>query len=130
MHINISTLILVIYFSNSKQNPVLWTVQRALHFTPWQTLHFTPWQTLHFTPWQTLHFTPWQTCSFQCHFDFSGKHSTTLQLLHKDYSFKYPPLLVPGNHLFSCINCGNKQNCQSFQMAARGFEPGFSRVRA
>ena len=39
-----------------------------------------------------LHFTHWQTCSFQCQFDFSGKHSATLHLLCKYYSFTYPPL--------------------------------------
>ena len=40
----------------------------------------------------TLHFTPWQTCSFQHHLNFSEKHSTTLQLLRKDYSSTYPPV--------------------------------------
>ena len=56
--------------SNIAQHPVLGTVQSALHFTPWQT------------------------CSFQCHLDFSGKHSDTLQSLHEDYSFTYPPSSV------------------------------------
>ena len=36
-----------------------------------------------------LYFTPWQTCSFRNHLDFSGKHSATLQLLCKDFSFRY-----------------------------------------
>ena len=59
------------------------------------TLHFTPWQfipTLHFTPWQfipTLYTSP-PGSSFQCHLDFSGKHSAKDQ----DYSFTYPPLSV------------------------------------
>ena len=53
--------------------PALWTAQSALHFTPWQTY------------------------SFQHHCDFSGKHSAMLQLLHEDYSFRYPPL--------SCDTC-------------------------
>ena len=49
------------------------------------------------SPWDcskrfTLH--PWQTCSFQHHFDLSGKHSATLQLLREDYWVKYPPLSV------------------------------------
>ena len=49
------------------------------------------------SPWDcskcfTLH--PWQTCSFQGHFDFSGKHSAMLQLLCEHYSFRYPPLSV------------------------------------
>ena len=44
--------------------PVLVTAQSALHFTP---------------------------CSFQRHFDSSGKHSPMLQLLSEDYSFRYPP---------------------------------------
>ena len=39
-----------------------------------------------------LHFIRWHTCSF--HFDLSGKHSATQQLLREDYSFKYPPLSV------------------------------------
>ena len=46
------------------------------------------------TAQSALHFTSWQTCSFQRHLDFSGKHSATLQLLHEDYSFRYPPLSV------------------------------------
>ena len=50
--------------------PVLWTVQ------------------------STLQFAPWQTCSFQRHLGFSGKHSSTLQLLREHYSFAYPPLSV------------------------------------
>ena len=41
-----------------------------------------------------LHFTPWQACSFQRHFDFSVNHSTTLQLLREEYSFRCPPLSV------------------------------------
>ena len=41
-----------------------------------------------------LHFTPWQACSFQHHFNFSEKHSATLQLLHQDYSFRYPSLSI------------------------------------
>ena len=43
---------------------------------------------------QALHFTPWQTCSCQRHFDFSGKHSATLQLVRDDYAFRYPSLSV------------------------------------
>ena len=39
------------------------------------------------TSQSVLHFTPWQTCSFQSHFNFSGKHSATLKLLREDYSF-------------------------------------------
>ena len=30
------------------------------------------------TAQSALHFTPWQTCSFQGHFNFSGKHSVVL----------------------------------------------------
>ena len=44
------------------------------------------------TAQSALRFTHWQTCSFQCHFNFSGKHSATLHLLHEDYSFTYPSL--------------------------------------
>ena len=49
------------------------------------------------SPWDcskhfTLHLQ--QTCSFQRHFDFSGKHSAMLQLLHEDCSFRYPSLSV------------------------------------
>ncbi|KAI0216078.1 hypothetical protein LSAT2_031878 [Lamellibrachia satsuma] len=39
-----------------------------------------------------LRFTPWQPCPFQRHLDFSGKLPATLQLLHKDYSFRYLPV--------------------------------------
>ena len=58
--------------------------------------------TVHGTAQSALHFTPWQTCLFQRHFDFTGKHSATLQLLREDSSFRYPSLSVlPGTHLYS-----------------------------
>ena len=41
-----------------------------------------------------LPFTPWHTCSFQHHFDFSGKHSATLQVLREGHSFRYPSMSV------------------------------------
>ena len=41
---------------------------------------------VHRTAQSALHFTPWQTCSFQGHFNFSGKHSAMLQLLREDIS--------------------------------------------
>ena len=67
-----------------------------------------------------LHFTPLQTCSFQGHFNFSGKHLATLQLLREDYSFTYPPLSVLlGSHLYS----------QRLEATAVGFETEFSRLR-
>ena len=58
---------------------------------------------VHRTAQSALHFTPWQTCSFQGHLNFFfWKYSGTLQLLHKGYSFTYPPLSVlPGTHLYS-----------------------------
>ena len=61
------------------------------------------------TAQSALHFTSWPTCSIQGHFNFSGKHSATLQLLRKDYySFTYPTLSVlPGANLYGCVNCGN-----------------------
>ena len=46
------------------------------------------------TAQSTLHFIPQQNCSFQGHFNFSWKHSAILQLLRKDYSFRYPCMCV------------------------------------
>ena len=46
--------------------------------------------------------------SFKGHLNFSGKHSATLQLLHEDYSFRYPPLsvarysFIPLSELWQC----------------------------
>ena len=51
------------------------------------------------SPWDcskrfTIH--PWQTCSFQHHFDFSGKHPATLQLLREDIRSDFHLCMWPG----------------------------------
>ena len=43
------------------------------------------------TAQSALHFTQPNPCSFLRHLKFSGKLSTTMQLLHEDYLFTYPP---------------------------------------
>ena len=55
--------------SYTARYPVLRTTQSALDFTPGRPVHSNA-------------------------ISFSGKHSAILQLLHKDYSFTYPPLSV------------------------------------
>ena len=50
-----------------------------------------------------------------------------LQLLREDYSFKYPFMFVAW---YSFLRKWNKRNFQSFETAARGFEPRFSRLGA
>ena len=74
-----------------------------------------------------LHFTPWQTCSFQLHLNFSGKHSAMLQLLQISTSVCSQVLIYTAEWT---VAMWDERNCQSFETAARGFEPRFSRSRA
>ena len=56
---------------------------------------------------------PRQTCSFQHQLDFSGKHSATLQLLHKDYLFTYPPLSIAR---YSFIQLNELEQCRGTKL--------------
>ena len=61
---------------------------------------------------------------------YTRKHSATLQILREDYSFRYPSLYVAR---YSCIQLSelwDGRKWQSFETAAIGFVPGFSRLRA
>ena len=60
------------------------------------------WYPVRRTAQSVLQFTPWQTCSFQRNLNFSGKHSAKTIRSH----FHNCPVL-PGTHLYSCVNCGN-----------------------
>ena len=58
------------------QYPVRWTVQIALHFTPWQT------------------------CSFRHQLAFSWKHSSHAAITSEDYSLIFPPLSIIAKYSF------------------------------
>ena len=50
------------------------------------------------------------------HLDFSVKHSPTLQLLHEDYAFTYPPLSIASYSLIELSElgqCGVKETVQA-----------------
>ena len=79
------------------------------------------------TAQSTLHFTHRQTCSFQGHFNFSWKHSAILQLLRKDYSFRYPCMSVARYsfiQLSELWQCGMKEIAKASKWQQEDSNPG------
>ena len=52
-----------------------------------------------------------------------------LQLLHEVYSFKHLPLSVARYSYIQLSELWGERNCQSYEMAGKGFKLGFSRLR-
>ena len=68
--------------------------------------------------------------SFQCHFHFSGEHSATVQLLREDVFVHIPICVCSQVFIYTgekTVSTRDDRNCQSFDTAARGLKPGFSR---
>ena len=72
-----------------------------------------------------LHFTLWQICSIENHRSFSGKHSTTRQLISEDHSYTnihhYQYSYI---QLSKLEQCEVKQTCSSFHTTAHDSDPG------
>ena len=65
---------------------------------------------------------------FKSHLHFSGKHSAMLQLLRKDYSITSPPQSAARYSFIQLSKLWDERNCQSFDTAGGGFEPGFPQL--
>ena len=82
---------------------------------------------------RTLHFTPWQTCSIRHHHNVSGKHASShmLQLMGQGCSYTYPPLSIARYsfiQLSKLEQCRVKKLAQGLNTAAQDLNPGSHRT--